>query len=958
MARAKTSAVKVRGDKAKVTSKPLTIADRFKAYTVAVLDGVEKSEALHSGFSSAKRLSFGLLTTDLISGGGITPGMYSISGMEASAKSTQAQTILGSALNANIPIILYFDAENAVDPNYTGKILRVKRLRPDVFGQFDSKTQTWIVAPRARYYDTSVLEKVYRTMQHTLNSLPDKIYREDLKKWFLVFRNKKDHIAAKNAMGLDHDKGMFTKTGRYWCPIDDENYQALFVIDSYPALLAEDVDEEEKEGNALALEAQGFAKWIKRVKGKLRQKAAIIIGVNQIREKPMVQHGSPIYEPGGNALKFYCMTGDTCLFTDKGMLTAEEMYYNPTKKVLGQSKLENLENFSYQGHSQIISVTTKFGYQVKGKPGHRVLALKSGNTVPKFEELSKLYSGKNGYYLPVKVGAGIWPSKNPNFGYKSLPSVIGDKVSQLRNIESWQLPSTMDTNLAKVLGYLIGDGHVKGGTIFFSSIEEESRQAFVLAFSKAFSIKKSKLNKYCVSNKGVCVSNIEIGAFLTYLGCGEKSSWQKNVPWAIRTSIRDCQTAFLQTLFDSDGSASLDGKSIAYSSVSKSLIQQVQLMLLNLGIICRVNYHDNWYAHGYDKGGLDHPKNNGLTIYGEMVSKFFDVCGFCLTRKNIISKEREKVNNKGNSLIDVFPKVAFWREHDETISKRLENIITVCIEAQRSKNWRYSDFIGPWYKRVLDEISNLRTEQEREKCLRQLENFESLVKYTLSNDIYWVLIDKVSTLNERAATYDGTAIETHTILTNGIVSHNSDVRFQMAHRVVPDHLGFPRKKDNSSVCEEPSVQIDGGTDEYAFKHIKNTKNKFGTPFLDGWTRVWIKDARGQGRGFDPVFDTFYYLKTTGQLSGSFKRGLKIEHPAFLKIKGMIAWYAFKALILAEVDKDKELEKWALAEIGLKQTVKLREFCFKQVASGEGTKLYYAAQLSTAETDDGLEDLEE
>lgn len=286
------------------------VADFYAAAYTAAIDANEKKLQLIAGLEQGVRLSTGLLVLDLVTGGGLVPGMYSISGPEQSAKSTNSFHVLKSALKYNVPMIFYFDAENAVDQTYTGGILGVKDLT-DVFGLRAGKNKGWIKRPRVRYYDTNVLEDVFGTIRRVLNDLPDKIYRADVDvpQWYLVFKRDQKQVTKMKEMqkaGLAQaDKALYTETGQYWCPIgNDDRFQAAFFIDSYPGLLGEDIDDEKSEGNDLANDAKHFSKHVKRVKGKLKKKRAILYGVNQLRLKPMEKY-NPEYEPGGEALKFY-----------------------------------------------------------------------------------------------------------------------------------------------------------------------------------------------------------------------------------------------------------------------------------------------------------------------------------------------------------------------------------------------------------------------------------------------------------------------------------------------------------------------------------------------------------------------------------------------------------------------------------------------------------------------------
>ena len=93
----------------------LTVESFMVAAYNDALDTVEKDHDLISGeLEQGPRLSTGLLMADLITGGGLVPGLSMFSGPEASAKSTLATHTLGAALKTDIPIIQYRDAEGCV----------------------------------------------------------------------------------------------------------------------------------------------------------------------------------------------------------------------------------------------------------------------------------------------------------------------------------------------------------------------------------------------------------------------------------------------------------------------------------------------------------------------------------------------------------------------------------------------------------------------------------------------------------------------------------------------------------------------------------------------------------------------------------------------------------------------------------------------------------------------------
>jgi RecA/RadA recombinase len=267
-----------------------------------ILDSIEAKHRLLSGnVHNLDRLSSGMLVPDLVVGGGLLPGVHSISGPEQSAKSTMTFHVLGSAIKSQIPIVVDFDAEGAVDPVYLSSILRVKSL-DEVFGKRDSK-RNWIVEPKARYEQDNVAEVFFRFLRSILRTLPEKVYLPEHKQWFLVYENSKLQKEAMESQGYKPIRSLSGK-GFFYCESPDTKPQAVVILDSWPQLMAEKCDEEEGNDNGMALMAGVFSKEFKKTAGQIRKKGMILYGVNQIRLNPGARFQNPEYEPGGEALKY------------------------------------------------------------------------------------------------------------------------------------------------------------------------------------------------------------------------------------------------------------------------------------------------------------------------------------------------------------------------------------------------------------------------------------------------------------------------------------------------------------------------------------------------------------------------------------------------------------------------------------------------------------------------------
>lgn len=264
------------------------------------MDMMERKFNLTSSeLSIPDRMSSGMLMIDYILGGGYVTGtMVQVSGIEKGGKSTLCMTTLGSAINVKVPIIQYWDAENALnDPRYAEAI-----VRRDIGKLFYGPARA------GRLYQESVLEDFYNGTKFIMRSLPDKLYRSDRKAWYFVFDSDKAGRANMEAFGfgkLAYDKDLFRDTNRLWCPTDMAGMQGMIFCDSYPALVTADEDESDEDKNAMALNARAFSKNIRKIVGIMKRKGFIVMGVNQIRQKPGFNMGNPEYEPGGEALKFY-----------------------------------------------------------------------------------------------------------------------------------------------------------------------------------------------------------------------------------------------------------------------------------------------------------------------------------------------------------------------------------------------------------------------------------------------------------------------------------------------------------------------------------------------------------------------------------------------------------------------------------------------------------------------------
>jgi recombination protein RecA len=254
--------------------------------------GIDTTHLVQTGYVQ-NAIHTGVLMYDFVVGGGVAPGRFSIlPGREGSGKSTIIDNLAAVCSLQGVPIY-WFDAEAALDPNYVGRIFARYGLRfQDMLGVRDPKTGNWVLPPRIRYSQDSIGEHVFKTIHSICKMLPIVRQRPQDGVWFKFLEVK-------------------GRPGRW---VEDEREgkpQFLFLIDSWPALLTEAMDENH-DRSPMAEQARMFASYIRLIKAPVSQRNCLMMSVNQIRQKPGVTQG--------------CLHGDVVVpLVDGRSLTMQEI---------------------------------------------------------------------------------------------------------------------------------------------------------------------------------------------------------------------------------------------------------------------------------------------------------------------------------------------------------------------------------------------------------------------------------------------------------------------------------------------------------------------------------------------------------------------------------------------------------------------------------------------------------
>lgn len=386
------------------------------------------------------------------------------------------------------------------------------------------------------------------------------------------------------------------------------------------------------------------------------------------------------------------------------------------------------------------------------------------------------YSGKKEVFeLVTRSGRTIKASGNHPFlklqGWAPLDELtIGDKIAVPRQLSVSSPTNPMSEDELTLLAHLLGDGCILPKQPYHYTSADPANIAIVQETARRL---------FTIEGKTVQQSNwwhhyLQCHYHLTHgkkhpithwydsLGLSRARSYEKKVPNAVFQCDDERIALFLLHLWATDGNISTstlsrnqkDLISIYYASSSQQLAQQVQHLLLRLGILSTVRVN----APKKHKGKTYRPMYH-VQVYGcEEQLKFLRQVGCYGQRGECVPSLIEKLDAvEANPNVDVIPKEAWeeWIKQYKTVSE-----ISWRAFAQRM-NMQYCGT-------ALFKNGISRSRMER---IYQILPFATL-KYLAESDVLWDEIVSLRSLGIQDV-YDITVDEAHNFVANDIITHNS-----------------------------------------------------------------------------------------------------------------------------------------------------------------------------------------
>lgn len=307
-----------------------------------------------------------------------------------------------------------------------------------------------------------------------------------------------------------------------------------------------------------------------------------------------------------------CLNEESWVNTNRGLIPIKDCKKGDL--VFSRDQPNKILNKWSNPHSQGLSLETSKGFKVQGKNDHKLLCL---NT------------------------------KTQETEYKTLQDIVPDDAVAIQtNADLFPSKCNLSTEDAYFYGQVVGDGCIskdKYGYVIVTTEDLETIQ-FLQEYGQ------SKGLNVLVTAKSESCNNVRINNkkfvqdfFSDYT---EVRAHQKYIPSSILKSTKENTKAFLQGLFDADGTVANDRVELATSSLR--LAEEVQLTLLRFGIVAKIQ-HEKERGEFITTQGI---KTFGREAYKVRVTgtsfirKFQKEIGFRLTRKQ--AKFPILTNDKGN----------------------------------------------------------------------------------------------------------------------------------------------------------------------------------------------------------------------------------------------------------------------------------------------------------------------
>jgi DNA gyrase subunit A len=456
----------------------------------------------------------------------------------------------------------------------------------------------------------------------------------------------------------------------------------------------------------------------------------------------------------------YCVAGDTRIATPNGTVRIDSLVPDAEPNSDTDVDLEVLDRLGrpvpaskifHSGDHPTLRLRTKQGHEVTGTHNHPVLCLVDMAGVP---------------LLLWKLLEEIQP---------------GDRVLISRTPRPTTAPlSEHDRQLAHLAGAFVSEGWISDSRAGFNNVDKDFFDQVVEAYDAVVGGRRYVASRQIASGSLLHELDVQNLDHLRQSPLAQVTgaAREKAVPEFVWRADAAFKRAFLRTLFTGDGSSSRlprNSIQVSYSTYSEQLARDVQLLLLESGVmssICR-----------YEKGEFK------VVVGNRRDARLFSASVGFLGRK------QEKLERE----------LAPIPEHSRALSRDHVPYIADYIRSDSGSKWTDRDWLQ---RHNVDRIE--RWERGGTAILERIESEDvrDAVTPLVTGDYFYAEVESVVDAGVQPVYSVKVETDDHSFLTNGFVSHNTEARLsrlstEMLRDIEADTVEFGPNYDESQ--QEPLV---------------------------------------------------------------------------------------------------------------------------------------------------------
>jgi DNA gyrase subunit A len=456
----------------------------------------------------------------------------------------------------------------------------------------------------------------------------------------------------------------------------------------------------------------------------------------------------------------YCVAGDTRISTSQGTVRIDSLVEGAEPETDNDVDIEILDRLGrpvhasklfHSGDHPTLRLRTSHGHELTGTHNHPVLCLVDMAGVPLL--LWKLLE-------EIKPADRVLISRTPRRAAESL--------------------SVNDRQLALLAGAFVSEGWISASRAGFNNVDKDFFDQVVGAYDSVVGGRRYLTSREIASGSLLHELDVQNLEHLRKSPLAELTgkARQKRAPEFVWRAAGEFKCEFLRALFTGDGSSSLLPRSsiqVSYSTYSEQLARDVQLLLLEAGVVSRICR----YEKGEFKVAISNRRDARL---------FMRNVGFLGAKQAKLEADIGTIPEESRALShDHVPYVADY------------------IRSDCESRWTERD----WLRRHnVDRIE--RWEQGGTAIMERIESPEvrDVVEPLVTGDYFYAEVESVEPAGTRAVYSLRVDSEDHSFLTNGFVSHNTEARLgrlatELLRDIDADTVDFGPNYDEST--QEPLI---------------------------------------------------------------------------------------------------------------------------------------------------------